>query len=185
MPGNARLRALAATRLIDSPRKPQVSQLRFFAGGMIAALLAAALLTGCGRQQPPASPAASEPASGTEPRVLFTEKPRAEPTVILTHADADRAVGLEQGQVVEVRLPTDRASGYTWIPAQGMAPVMHPDGVPQYEADEAAGADGPGTEIWRFIGGEPGHAHVVFDYRRPLGGDAPPQQSLTFHFDVQ
>lgn len=174
-----------------------MSQLRLFAHRATAVLLAAALLTACGQQQPSTPPEAAdraaaeapapgpaEAAPGEEPQPLFPEKTRAAPTVILTDADADRAVNLHKGQVVEVRLPADRASGYTWIPAQGMAPVMNPDGVPQYETDEAAGADAPGTEIWRFIAGEPGHAHLVFDYRRPLGGE-PAQQSLTFHFDVQ
>ena len=158
-----------------------MSQLRFFAGGAAVALLATAMLTGCGQQQPPA-PAASNPAPAP---ASLPARLRAEPTVVLTPADADRAVDLEPGQVVEVRLPADRASGYSWIPAQGMAPVMSPDGAPQYEADEAADADGPGTEVWRFIAGEPGHAHVVFDYLRPLAGDAPSQRSLTFHFDVR
>lgn len=161
-----------------------MSQLRFFARGATAVLLAAVLLTACGQQQPSAPPAAADSVPGAEPQPLFPEKLRAAPTVILTETDADRAVNLQKGQVVEVRLSADRVSGYTWIPAQGMAPVMNPDGVPQYEKYEAAGADAPGTEIWRFIADEPGHAHLVFEYRRPLGGE-PPQQSLTFHFDVQ
>lgn len=149
--------------------------IRFIAGVAVPIVLAAMLLAACGQEQPP----------DAERPPLFTTKPRAAPSVILTDVDADRAVSLQQGQVIEVRLPADRASGYTWIPAQGMAPVMHPDGVPQYEPGEAARADAPGTEIWRFIAGEPGHAHAVFEYRRPLGGGEAPQQSITFHFDVQ
>jgi predicted secreted protein len=86
---------------------------------------------------------------------------------------------------VEVRLPADRSRGFTWIPAGNMLPVMTTDGVPQYESADDAPEYAPGTEIWRFIAREPGHAHLVFEYRRPLEADAPPRQTLTFHFDVE
>jgi predicted secreted protein len=157
------------------------------------ATLAAALallLTGCGQQQPtePAAPTAApatEPQAEPEAQPPVAERPRAAPTVTLSEADADRHVRLERGQVVEVRLQADRVSGYTWIPKHNVLPVMSTDGVPQYEIDEAAGPGATGTEIWRFIGREPGHVHLVFEYRQPFGGDMPPQESIVFHFDVE
>ena len=147
------------------------------------------MLSGCGQQQPAeqAPPAAApQDAQPAQPEAAppRAERPRAAPTVTLTEADADRHVRLERGQVVEVRLEADRVSGYTWIPTHNVLPVMGTDGVPQYEVDEAAGADAPGTEIWRFIGREPGHVHLVFEYRQPFGGETPPEGTIVFHFDV-
>jgi len=158
--------------------------------GLCAALLAAALLAGCGQQSPqqatPAAPAAApSPAADALPPPAIPEKPRAAPTVTLTEADEGRALRLQRGQVVEIRLSADRPAGYTWIPAHNALPVLATDGVPEYETEEGRETSAPGIEVWRFIGREPGHAHLLFEYRRPFEADLPPQASLTFHFDVE
>ncbi|NGP54250.1 protease inhibitor I42 family protein [Thioalkalivibrio sp. XN8] len=148
-------------------------------------VLCAALLTlaACSPEQaPPPAPApapAAAPAAATAPAREPAMVPV--PVVVLTDADDGRAVRLQRDEVVEVRLPADRGSGFTWIPAENVLPVMRTDGMPHYEAGPA---DGPGTETWRFVALEPGHAHLVFDYLQPLGGAAP-ARSVTFHFDVE
>jgi predicted secreted protein len=162
--------------------------LRATSAAVLALLLAGT--TDCGQQQPtePAAPAAApgtQPQAQPEEQPPVADRPRAAPSVTLTEADADRHVRLERGQVIEVRLQADRVSGYTWIPKHNVMPVMSTDGVPQYEIDEATGSGAPGTEIWRFIGREPGHVHLVFEYLQPFGGDMPPQETIVFHFDVE
>lgn len=166
----------------------------YSAAGLSAALLAAGLLTGCGQQPEPqqqATPAAPAPATSPAPAAdalpppAIPEKPRAAPTVTLTEADEGRALSLQRGQVVEVRLSADRPAGYTWIPAHNALPVLSTDGIPEYETEEGRESNAPGVEVWRFIALEPGHAHLVFEYRRPYEADLPPQASLTFHFDVE
>jgi predicted secreted protein len=159
--------------------------------GLCAALSAAALLAGCGQQSPqqattpaPAPAAATSPAADALPPAA-PEKPRAAPTVTLTEADEGRALRLQRGQVVEIRLSADRPAGYTWIPAHNALPVLATDGIPEYETQEGSADSAPGIEVWRFIGREPGHAHLLFEYRRPFEADLPPQASLTFHFDVE
>ncbi len=160
--------------------------------GLYAALLAAVLLTACGQQQepsPPATPATSAPPAAQAPdsgadeaRQAPARQPGAAATVTLTDADDGRAVALQRGQGVEMRLSADRNAGYTWIPVQNPLPVLGTDGAPLYDSE---GDHAAGTEIWRFIALEPGHAHLVFEYRRPLEQGAPPQKSITFHFDVE
>lgn len=168
-----------------------MSDQTFPRSGLFTALLAVALLAGCGQQaEPPpaATPATTPPPAVTpstgadQPPPATAEKPRAAVTVTLTDADDGRAVALQRGQGVEMRLTADRTAGYTWIPAQSPLPVMNTDGVPLFETENGPGT---GTEIWRFVALEPGHAHLVFEYRRPFEPGVPPQKSVTFHFDVE
>jgi predicted secreted protein/predicted small lipoprotein YifL len=155
----------------------------------LAAVLAASALAACGQPQtpPPVDAPQPQPQETARPkeesRPTIAGQPQAAPVVTLGAADDGRAVSLQRGEVVEVKLEADRASGFSWIPAQSLLPFMGTDGLPVYE--EPAGAGAPGLETWRFIGLEPGHAHLVFEYRRPLAPDAPPQKTLTFHFDIE
>lgn len=164
-----------------------MSQQTFSLQRTLGAVLAAVLLAGCGQPQEPPAPApppAAQPAQPA-PQQVVPDSPRAAPTITLTDADADGAVRLQRGQGVEVRLPADRLSGFSWIPAQNLLPIMSTDGVPLFETDENAAPHAPGTEIWRFIGRERGHAHLVFEYRRLTEPDAPPHQTIVYHFDVE
>lgn len=136
----------------------------------------------CSREDVPAPAAEAPAAAATEPTTEVAAV--AVPKVVLTDSDDGRAVRLQRDEVIEVRLPADRASGFTWIPAEHLLPVMRTDGMPRYVPVEPAAPDGPGIESWRFVALEPGHAHLVFDYVQPLGGVAP-VRTVTFHFDVE
>lgn len=159
-----------------------------FGGGL--ALLAATLLVACGpsgepEKQPAATPPTAErPAAAAEMRQR-PEQPRTAQTLTLTAADEDRAVTLQIGQAVEIRLPSDRVSGLTWVPAQNALPVLATDGLPRYEPPEASAASAVGIEIWRFKAREPGHAHLAFEYRQPTVPTALPERTIMFHFDVE
>jgi predicted secreted protein len=163
-----------------------VPKLKFSSAGAFVALFASLALAGCGQQQPPAGTAA--PVATPQPATPPTDQARAPqpapdqaaPVITLTEADQGTAHSLQRGQVVEIRLEADRAGGYAWVPAENALPVLATDGVPGYEAQDGA----PGVEVWRFIAREPGHAHLMFEYRRPQEPDAAPQQSLVYHFDV-
>jgi len=115
----------------------------------------------------------------------FEQESRTAPTVILTDADAERRVVLAEDEVLEVRLPADRQSGYTWIPAQHLLPVFSAYGIPEYELDESADTNPRGIEIWRFMAEEVGAAELVFEYRKPLGADEPPRQTRVFQLAVE
>jgi predicted secreted protein len=152
---------------------------------ILASVLAAGVLAGCERSQEPPVAVVERPAAERPGSPPMPESERAGPAFTLTDEEDGRGVILRRGHVVEVRLPADRASGFTWIPAGNMLPVMSTDGVPRYETSNGASDDAPGIEIWRFIGREPGHTHLVFEYRRPLEADAPPHRTVMYHFDVE
>ena len=183
-PGECRRRKAAAGGATQADREEIVlSQQKSFRAGALCALVAAALLAGCGQSQEP--PATAAPAAQPKPQQALPEPARAAPIVTLTDADTDRATRLQRGQVVEIRLPADRVSGFTWLPAHNPLPIMGTDGVPLFETDAGASPGAPGTEVWRFIAREPGHGHIVFEYRRPHEPGALPGQTVTYHFDVE
>jgi predicted secreted protein len=179
------MRPRAAAGGASQPGREEIalSQQKYFRAGALGAVVAAVLLAGCGQSQEP--PATAAPAAQPEPRQALPEPSRAAPVFTLTDADSDRAMGLKQGQVIEIRLPADRVSGFTWIPAHNPMPIMGTDGAPQFETDPEASPDASGTEVWRFAARAPGHAHIVFEYRRPHEPGAPPHQTVTYHFDVE
>ena len=169
-----------------------MSQHKSFLIGALGAVLAALLITGCGQSQAPQAPPATAPATTPAPDAgarqpqpqPVSATPRATPFVTLTGEDDGRAVRLQRGQVVEIRLPADRASSFTWIPVRNMLPTMSTDGLPVFEPE--TGAEGaPGIEVWRFIAREPGHADLVFEYRRLTDPGAPPSGEVAYHFDVE
>jgi predicted secreted protein len=183
-PGECRRPGAAAGGAPQAHREEiALSQQKSFRARALGAVVTAALLAGCGQSQEP--PATAAPAAQPESRQALPEASRAAPIFTLTDADTDRAMGLQRGQVVEIRLPADRVSGFTWLPAHNPLPIMGTDGVPLFETDADASPDAPGTEVWRFVAREPGHAHVVFEYRRPHESGAPPRQTVTYHFDVE
>lgn len=152
----------------------------------VAASIAALLLAGCGQQAPETpAPAATPPAPSAETPSPIQESDRATPVMTLTDADDGRMLSLRRGEVFEVRLPAERIAGYSWIPAENPMPVIGTDGVPLYEIDERLPDGAPGIEVWRFIGRSAGHAHLVFEYRRPWEADAPPHRTVSFHLDVE
>lgn len=185
-PGECRRRKVAASGATQADREEiELSKQKSFRARALGAVVAAALLAGCGQSQEPPATATAAPAAQPESRQALPEASRATPVFTLTDADSDRAMGLQRGQVVEIRLPADRVSGFTWLPAHNPLPIMATAGVPLFETDADASPDAPGTEVWRFVAREPGHAHVVFEYRRPHESGAPPRQTVTYHFDVE
>lgn len=162
-----------------------MSQQKSSRSGALCIVLAGGMLAGCGQPQEPPATSPPPPAAQVQPQSMIEEKPRAAPNVTLTDADADRALALQRDQVVEIRLPADRTGGFAWIPAENLLPVMSTDGAPLFEAGENARGNAMGTEVWRFIGREPGHAHLVFEYRRLTDLNTPAQRTIVYHFDVE
>jgi inhibitor of cysteine peptidase len=97
-----------------------------------------------------------------------------------THGD----VSLKVGAVLEVRLEANRTTGYSWVFAPAVNPILMRQGrtVYQEHAEGAAGAGG--VEVWRFKAMKAGKQGLQFEYRRPWEKGSPPAKVVTFTVTV-
>jgi len=91
-----------------------------------------------------------------------------------------------QGQVVEVRLPSNPSTGYRWVMVEPMPAVV----AALYDAAYVPGRNdvvgSPGEERWSFVAVKTGSGILRFEYRRPF--DAPtvaPAQRASYLFEVR
>jgi inhibitor of cysteine peptidase len=93
---------------------------------------------------------------------------------------------VKQGQVVEVRLPSNPSTGYRWVMVEPMPAVI----AALYDAAYVPGRNdvvgSPGEERWSFVAVKTGSGILRFEYRRPF--DAPtvaPAQRASYLFEVR
>jgi len=93
---------------------------------------------------------------------------------------------MKQGQVVEVRLPSNPSTGYRWVMVEPMPAVI----AALYDAAYVPGRNdvvgSPGEERWSFVAVKTGSGILRFEYRRPF--DAPtvaPAQRASYLLEVR
>jgi inhibitor of cysteine peptidase len=99
-----------------------------------------------------------------------------------THGD----VSLKVGAVLEVRLEANHTTGYSWVFAPAVNPVLMRQGRTVYQEHVAGGAVGAGgVEVWRFKAVKAGKQGLQFEYRRPWEKGSPPAKVVTFAVTVE
>jgi inhibitor of cysteine peptidase len=99
-----------------------------------------------------------------------------------THGD----VSLKVGAVLEVRLEANHTTGYSWVFAPAVNPVLMRQGKAVYQEHVAGGAVGAGgVEVWRFKAVKAGKQGLQFEYRRPWEKGTPPAKVVTFAVTVE
>jgi inhibitor of cysteine peptidase len=93
---------------------------------------------------------------------------------------------VKQGQVVEVRLPSNPSTGYRWVMVEPMPAVV----AALYDATYVPGRNtvvgSPGEERWTFVAVKPGSGIIRFEYRRPFDADTvAPAQRASYLFEVR
>jgi len=99
-----------------------------------------------------------------------------------THGD----VSLKVGAVLEVRLEANHSTGYSWVFAPAVNPVLMRQGKTVYQehvAESTVGAGG--VELWRFKAVKAGKQGLQFEYRRPWEKGSPPAKVATFTVTVE
>jgi len=108
-------------------------------------------------------------------RVLVVVKESLFPRgILLEEPDSGSDIFLVQGDLLQVRLPSNPSTGYGWSIAGNSPSVLRPTGEPKYDAPakERPGAGGTQTFEFRVVGG--GGVFLDLVYRRPSEKDAPP-----------
>ena len=99
-----------------------------------------------------------------------------------THGD----VNLKVGAVLEVRLEANHTTGYSWVFAPALNPVLMRQGRAAYQEHVAGSTVGAGgVEIWRFKAMKAGKQGLQFEYRRPWEKGSPPAKVVTFTVTVE
>jgi inhibitor of cysteine peptidase len=99
-----------------------------------------------------------------------------------THGD----VSLKVGAVLEVRLEANHTTGYSWVFAPAVNPVLMRQGRTVYQEHVAGGTVGAGgVEVWRFKAVKAGKQGLQFEYRRPWEKGSPPAKVVTFAVTVE
>ena len=112
-------------------------------------------------------------------RVL--EGPQREP-VTLAESDSGRVTQVAPGQIVIIRLSSNRTTGYSWTLATPSGDLLTALGEPVYvPAGAPAGAVGSGgVEVWSFVPRQNGRQDLRFEYRRPWEKGVAPAKVLSY-----
>jgi inhibitor of cysteine peptidase len=97
------------------------------------------------------------------PRVLLLEEP-----------DNASEIYVVQGDVVQVRLPANPSTGYTWTVASNTPSILQPLGDPKFEPPAKPGPGGAGTQTFEFRVAGGGGAFLELAYARPFEKDGAP-----------
>jgi inhibitor of cysteine peptidase len=94
--------------------------------------------------------------------------------LLLEQPDNGSDIFLAQGDALQVRLPSNPSTGYSWAIASNAPSVLAQVGEPKFDAPAKPmpGAAGTVTFEFRVVGG--GGVFLDFVYRRPSDKDAPP-----------
>jgi len=104
--------------------------------------------------------------------------------VTLTNSDDGKAIGLEAGQMLAVRLDSNPSTGYSWQVGQVDEAVLKQQGEPQFiqPADAPPGAGG--AQVFRFTASAAGQTTLVLVYKRPSDPNVAPVQTFTVQVKV-
>ena len=110
----------------------------------------------------------------------------ADRVVFKVNDQAGGAVSLKVGWELEVQLPANHTTGYSWVLMPVDNPAVKSQGEATYRENTTAGKVGVGgVEIWRFSTIKAGEEDLKFEYRRPWEKETPAAKTMTIQVTVQ
>jgi predicted secreted protein len=110
----------------------------------------------------------------------------ADKVVFKANDQASGAVSVKLGGVLEVQLPANHTTGYSWVLAPVADPVLASQGKAAYTESATGGKVGVGgIETWRFKAAKAGTEGMRFEYRRPWEKSVPAAKTVMIQVTVQ
>src|SRR5262249_27911725 len=108
-------------------------------------------------------------------------------TVPVTVKDKDKEgkVKLARGDTLEVRLPSNRTTGFSWQVAKIEKDRLKSQGKPMYEAPKKGLIGAGGTEVFRFTAEAAGKTELELVYKRPFEKDKPPARTYKLTVEIE
>jgi predicted secreted protein len=93
---------------------------------------------------------------------------------------------LKAGGELEVQLPANHTTGYSWTAVPVENPVLMGEGKATYQENTTEGKVGVGgVEIWQFKATKAGREDLKFEYRRPWEKETPAAKTVRIQVTVQ
>jgi inhibitor of cysteine peptidase len=89
------------------------------------------------------------------------------PAVVVTERDNGHAIVLRPDQRLEIRLPANATTGYSWQAAGLRGPALAETAKPQYLAPSSNLAGAGGVQTFSYTARTPGSERLSFSYQRP------------------
>ena len=102
--------------------------------------------------------------------------PDLRPSVVV--GESSGPVRLEPGQLLEVRLPMQAGTGYSWAASGDSASLEFIDQTTLHPWGGAPSVGGTQTQMFIYRAIAPGEAVLRFVYRRPWEGGVPPAKTV-------
>ena len=103
----------------------------------------------------------------------------------LSDADAGASVELRVGDVLEVTLPGNPTTGYTWEVDTGDAAILRPSGEAEFQSEGTAVVGGGGALTLRFEAVAAGQTPLKLVYHRPFETGVAPAQTFEVSVTVK
>lgn len=96
--------------------------------------------------------------------------------LIVTEKDDGKSVQVMVGQTLAIQLPSNPTTGYQWVLARDLGPLV--GGRQRFTPSGANMPGAGGAETFKFLAKETGSVTLTLEYRRPWEND-PPTKTFT------
>ncbi|MDR1529239.1 MAG: protease inhibitor I42 family protein [Burkholderiales bacterium] len=104
--------------------------------------------------------------------------------IMLTEAQTGKEILAQVGQQIDIRLPSNRSTGYQWTQTEPMRGALR-DASPLYEPTNPEVLGSGGTDVFHFTAARPGKQALKFEYARTWVGSPPASQKVNYVIIVE
>jgi Predicted secreted protein len=104
--------------------------------------------------------------------------------LVITEAQDSAEIAVQVGRSINVRLPSNRSTGYQWVQTEPMRGILR-DASPTHEQATPDVPGSGGTDVFPFVAARPGKQILQFEYRRAWTGDTPSDQKVKYIIVVE